>query len=127
MKKENGLIKVITGIRRCGKSYLLNTLFDKYANKGIAPGGTLTIPVTMKWKLKSDNIGARVNKAKILEYRNEYDLIDPTPDNEGEDGLLVTIKTGGFTTWAIQIFGLIVLAFVAVIIIKKLLNSESEQ
>ncbi|MBR2411634.1 MAG: ATP-binding protein [Clostridia bacterium] len=26
-KKHNGLIKVITGIRRCGKSYLLNTLF----------------------------------------------------------------------------------------------------
>ncbi len=26
-KKQNGLIKVITGIRRCGKSYLLNTLF----------------------------------------------------------------------------------------------------
>ena len=26
-KKHNGLIKVITGIRRCGKSYLLNTIF----------------------------------------------------------------------------------------------------
>lgn len=26
-KKGNGLIKIITGIRRCGKSYLLNTLF----------------------------------------------------------------------------------------------------
>ena len=24
-RKNNGLIKVITGIRRCGKSYLLNT------------------------------------------------------------------------------------------------------
>ncbi len=26
-RKHNGLIKVITGIRRCGKSYLLNNLF----------------------------------------------------------------------------------------------------
>ena len=30
----------------------LSAVTDKYANKGIAPGGTLTIPVTMKWKLR---------------------------------------------------------------------------
>ncbi len=29
-KKNNGLIKVVTGIRRCGKSYLLFTLFKDY-------------------------------------------------------------------------------------------------
>ena len=35
-KKNNGLIKVITGIRRCGKSYLLNTIFKKYLlNEGV--------------------------------------------------------------------------------------------
>lgn len=28
--KQNGLVKVITGIRRCGKSYLLNNLFYKH-------------------------------------------------------------------------------------------------
>ena len=35
-RKQNGLIKVITGIRRCGKSYLLNTLFYNYLkNSGV--------------------------------------------------------------------------------------------
>ncbi len=29
-RKENGLIKIITGIRRCGKSYLLDPLFRNY-------------------------------------------------------------------------------------------------
>ncbi len=29
-RKNNGLIKIITGIRRCGKSYLLNTIFYNY-------------------------------------------------------------------------------------------------
>lgn len=29
-RKQNGLVKVITGIRRCGKSYLLNNLFYKH-------------------------------------------------------------------------------------------------
>lgn len=30
LKKHNGLIKVVTGIRRCGKSYLLFTLFKNH-------------------------------------------------------------------------------------------------
>lgn len=29
-RQNNGPIKVITGIRRCGKSFLLRTLFKKY-------------------------------------------------------------------------------------------------
>lgn len=32
-RKNNGLIKVITGIRRCGKSYLLNNIFYEYLIK----------------------------------------------------------------------------------------------
>ena len=30
LKKDNGMIKIITGIRRCGKSFLLFVLFKKY-------------------------------------------------------------------------------------------------
>ena len=30
IRKDNGMIKIITGIRRCGKSYLLFVLFKKY-------------------------------------------------------------------------------------------------
>ena len=29
-KKDNGRVKIITGIRRCGKSYLLFELYKKY-------------------------------------------------------------------------------------------------
>ena len=29
-KKNNGLIKIINGLRRCGKSYLLNKLYKDY-------------------------------------------------------------------------------------------------
>lgn len=34
--KNDKLIKVVTGIRRCGKSYLLNTIFYNYLlNEGV--------------------------------------------------------------------------------------------
>ena len=29
-RENNGLIKIVTGIRRCGKSFLLRTLFKKH-------------------------------------------------------------------------------------------------
>lgn len=32
-KKENGMVKVITGIRRCGKSYLLFEIYHQYLNR----------------------------------------------------------------------------------------------
>ena len=35
-KKENGLVKVITGIRRCGKSYLLFNIYKDYLKSKIA-------------------------------------------------------------------------------------------
>ena len=36
--RHNGMIKVITGMRRCGKSYLLFEIFTTFLkNEGIAP------------------------------------------------------------------------------------------
>ena len=43
-KKENGLIKVVTGIRRCGKSFLLFTLYKDYLiQSGIKKENIITI------------------------------------------------------------------------------------
>lgn len=44
-KKHNGLIKVIKGIRRCGKSYLLFTLFKNHLTEsGVADDHIVEIP-----------------------------------------------------------------------------------
>ncbi len=36
-RRHNGLVKVITGIRRCGKSYLMNTIFYRYLTEQGVP------------------------------------------------------------------------------------------
>ena len=43
-KKDNGFVKVITGVRRCGKSYLLFTLYKKYLLKsGVEEGKIISL------------------------------------------------------------------------------------
>ena len=43
-RKENGLIKVITGIRRCGKSYLLFKLYYQYLlDSGVSADRIITV------------------------------------------------------------------------------------
>lgn len=59
-KKENGFIKVITGIRRCGKSYLL---FEIYRNYLISIGVE-----------KKNIIGIALDEAVNARYRNPLEL-----------------------------------------------------
>ena len=43
-KRDNGLVKVITGVRRCGKSYLLFTLYRQYLlESGVADGQIISL------------------------------------------------------------------------------------
>ena len=45
-RRENGMIKVVTGIRRCGKSYLLFKLYYQYLiESGVESSRIITIPL----------------------------------------------------------------------------------
>jgi predicted AAA+ superfamily ATPase len=45
-RRENGLIKVVTGIRRCGKSYLLFKLYYQYLlGSGVEESRIIRIPL----------------------------------------------------------------------------------
>lgn len=56
----DGLVKVITGIRRCGKSYLLKTIFRNYLlENGVKPEQIITIELDL---------------AKDIRYRNPLEL-----------------------------------------------------
>lgn len=56
----DGMVKIITGIRRCGKSYLLKVLFKRYLiENGVNPEQIITIELDL---------------AKDIKYRNPLEL-----------------------------------------------------
>lgn len=68
-RKQNGLIKVITGIRRCGKSYLLNTIFYNYLiNSGVDKNHIIKFAFDSNFDLEligEDIIDIEKNKRKV--------------------------------------------------------------
>lgn len=55
-KRWNGKVKIITGIRRCGKSFLLSTLYKNYLlNEGVAKNCFVELSLDKKAHLKYRN------------------------------------------------------------------------
>lgn len=78
-KKENGLIKVITGIRRCGKSYLLfNLFYDYLIESGVKEEQIITIALDDDTNVQyrdPDELSKYV-RSKIVNKDMYYILID---------------------------------------------------
>ena len=71
-KKENGLIKVITGIRRCGKSFLLFEIYSDYLlSHGVEKDQIITIPL-------DDDQNAVYRDPAELSKRIRSLLVDPS-------------------------------------------------
>lgn len=65
-RKHNGLVKVVTGIRRCGKSYLLSTLFKRHLiESGVTEGHIVEI------NLEDKKSASLRNPNKLHEYIRE--------------------------------------------------------
>ena len=78
-REKNGMIKVVTGIRRCGKSYLLFNLFHNYLlEKGIKDDHIIEIALD-DWSNKElrdpDNILEYVKK-QIVDRDTYYIILD---------------------------------------------------
>lgn len=78
-KKENGLIKVITGIRRCGKSFLLfNLFYDYLIESGVRDEQIITIALdddTFVQYRDPDELSKYI-RGKIVSRDMYYILID---------------------------------------------------
>lgn len=78
-KKHNGLIKVITGIRRCGKSYLLFNLFrDHLANEHIADDHIIEMAFDSyeNKKYRDPELVLPYLKGRISDHEMYYVLLD---------------------------------------------------
>ena len=78
-KKHNGLIKVITGMRRCGKSYLLFTLFKKHLLEGgVAEDHIVEIPFDSfeNKKYRDPEVLYPYVKEKLVDDQKYYILLD---------------------------------------------------
>ena len=76
---NNGMIKVVTGIRRCGKSYLLFEIFYNYLiKKGIPQSHIITLQLDDRINIKYRNpdILCTFIKEKIIDDDMYYILLD---------------------------------------------------
>lgn len=78
-KEKNGLIKIVTGVRRCGKSYLLFNLFHDYlTGKGVDGDHIIEVALddrSNKELRDPDNMLSYV-KSGITDNRTYYIILD---------------------------------------------------
>ena len=78
-REKNGLIKVITGVRRCGKSYLLFNIFHDYlVEKGVDLSHIIEIALDDRSNLKLRDPDAMLAyvKDQIVDGQNYYIILD---------------------------------------------------
>lgn len=90
-RKENGLIKIITGIRRCGKSYLLDPLFkNSLLESGVKPDNIIKLELDKEENAKyrdSHELNEYI-KSQIKDKDMYYILLDEIQMVEGFESVL---------------------------------------
>ena len=90
-RKENGLIKIITGIRRCGKSYLLDPLFkNSLLESGVKPDHIIKLELDKEENAKyrdSHELNEYI-KSQIKDKDTYYILLDEIQMVEGFESVL---------------------------------------
>ena len=78
--RHNGLVKIITGIRRCGKSYLLSVLFkERLLSEGVDPEHIIEVPLDrddFKSYRDAIRLGEYVRSRLIADGQWNYVFID---------------------------------------------------
>lgn len=90
-KRQNGMIKIVTGLRRCGKSYLLFKLFyKKLISEGVPESHIIRIPLDDLdyTELREKLALYKYIKTKVTDKKQYYCLLDEIQLVEGFEEVL---------------------------------------
>ncbi len=95
-KKENGMIKVITGIRRCGKSTLLFEIYHNYLiSIGIQPNQIIELSLDDDENIRYRNpleLGKKIRSLLIDENKIYYVFLDKIQKVKTIKNLNINVK-----------------------------------
>ena len=108
--RKNGQIKIITGVRRCGKSYLLGVLYRDYLiQEGISPEQIITLELDNDINIRYRNpieLGQYLRDRVSNAEKDYYILLDEIQMVESIDNPYLPKESGSKVTFVDVLLGL---------------------
>lgn len=108
--RKNGQIKIITGVRRCGKSYLLGVLYREYLlQEGVQPEQIITLELDNDINIRYRNpleLGAYLRDIVSNTEKEYYILLDEIQMVEAINNSYLPKDTGAKVTFVDVLLGL---------------------
>lgn len=108
--RKNGQIKIITGVRRCGKSYLLGVLYREYLlQEGVQPEQIITLELDNDINIRYRNpleLGAYLRDIVSNTEKEYYILLDEIQMVEAINNPYLPKDTGAKVTFVDVLLGL---------------------
>ena len=108
--RKNGQVKIITGIRRCGKSYLLGILYRDYLlQEGVVPEQIITLELDNDINVRYRNpleLGAYLRQIVSNTEKDYYILLDEIQMVESIDNPYLPKDSGSKITFVDVLLGI---------------------
>lgn len=98
---KSDIIKVITGIRRCGKSYILKAIINELLADGVEPSRIIYVPLDRRGFKDIDSVAkleARI-ESFIVDNGDYFIFIDEVQNVKGFERLILSYQEEGYSVF----------------------------